>query len=252
MASVAYGRESAWTLNGRDSEDSALPGLVHFNMDTKEFTNISTRAFPAPVQRGTMHYVPVYGPSGIYIALGGSPILNDPADLIDFGTLPVFDPSSRKWYDQTTTGNKPAARVDHCVAGAASSNQTYEIFVYSGFTGKLGSASVALDTISILTLPAFHWVSVPYNPHNPRHGHACRSVGGSQILVVGGADSNPKVTFGDYNEIERSTMEEKDPWEQGLGIFDLSTLTWSDRYSASPPPYAQSDPIRQYYSQTGR
>ncbi|KAL9636018.1 MAG: hypothetical protein Q9164_003101, partial [Protoblastenia rupestris] len=247
--SVANDPQNAWVLGGVDEDINRLGSMVRFNMDTETFTNSSGTSFPSPGSRGAMHYVPVYGPSGIFIALGGIRFDNKPDPYADFGTLRVFDPASQKWHEQKTTGNKPAGRVDHCVAGAASSNQTYEIFVYSGFDGNLGTAAVPFDTINILTLPAFHWISVPYNPQNPRYGHTCHAVGGSQIVVVGGADANSKVTDGGFLGIAESIMESPDPLKQGLGIFDLSTLSWSDRYRSSPPPYTQSSPIQQYYLQ---
>lgn len=125
-------------------------------------------------------------------------------------------------------------------------------FVYAGWGTNLGSASVQYDTISILTLPAFHWISVPYNPSNPRHGHTCNAVGGSQILSIGGVDSNPQITTGNTTIITQSTFDSPDPFAQGLSIFDMTNLAWSNQYSASSPPYVQSDPVQQFYAQSER
>ena len=58
-------------------------------------------------------------------------------------------------------------------------------------------------------------------------------------MVVGVADGNPEQIHGEYKDIERSAMKEKDPWTQGLAISNLSTFSWSDHYSANPPPYTQ-------------
>ena len=124
--------------------------------------------------------------------------------------------------------------------------------MYGGYDTRPGTAAIPYDTIHILTLPAFHWIAVPYNPQNPRHGHTCHGVGGSQILVIGGADANPKVTTGSDEDINRSRFETPDPlFKQGLGIFDLTTLSWKDKYSAKPPAYTWSEPIKSFYEQTG-
>ena len=246
----ASGKDTALVLGGQKANNNQLPGLVQFDMNKKAFTNTSSADVGKIAYRGAMQYVPVYGSQGIFIALGGT--YDGSVDMPDFGTLPVYDPVAQIWYNQTTTGNKPASRVDACVAGIASTNQTYEIFVYSGYATHLGTQAVPFDTINILTLPAFHWINVPYNPSNPLHGHTCHSVGGGQILVVGGADANPKVIYGAFDQIAKSTMESPDPNKQGLGVFDLSSLTWQDHYSATPATYVQSDPIKQYYAQAGQ
>ena len=47
--------------------------------------------------------------------------------LVDFGTVSVFDPAKREWWNQTTTGSKPSRRVDFCTAGVNSTNGTYEM-----------------------------------------------------------------------------------------------------------------------------
>ena len=103
------------------------------------------------------------------------------------------------------------------------------------------------DTINILTLPAFHWISVPYNPQNPRIGLSCNAVGGSQILTIGGRDGNPKVTTGSHVQNIESSYDSPDPNAQGLAIFDMTNLTWSTQYTAGAPPYEQSTLVKQFY-----
>ena len=245
----ASGSSNAWTLGGQDSDDNLLPGMIEFDMVNKTFTNNTAKAVGGVLRDGNFLYVPVFGPSGIYLALAGR---DEGGNPISYDTVPVFDPSTQTWYNQTTTGNKPAARVNACAAGIASTNNTYEIFVYNGNNGNLGTQAVPFDTISILTLPAFQWITVPYNPQNPRYGHTCHAVGGSQILLVGGADANGKTVVGDYNDIYLAAMSTPDPNEQGLAVFDLNGLKWQDGYSASAPPYEQSGPIKDYYAQNGQ
>lgn len=114
----------------------------------------------------------------------------------------------------------------------------------------IGAASVQYDTISILTLPAFHWISVPNDPQNSRVGLSCNVVGGSQVLTIGGHDTNPK-QFGDRTdrEIIENSYNNPDPNAQGLAIFDMTNLTWSSQYTADAPQYEQSSPIKQFYAQ---
>ena len=111
--------------------------------------------------------------------------------------------------------------------------------------------AVQYDTINILTLPAFHWISVPYYPQNPRHGLSCNAVGGSQILTIGGVDSKAKVAHGSPDKNTKSTFDSHpDPFAQGLAVFDMTSLAFSDHFTARAPPYEQSDVVKQFYSQS--
>lgn len=122
-------------------------------------------------------------------------------------------------------------------------------FVYAGWGTELGSAAIPFDTVNILTLPAFHWISVPYNPNHPRLGHSCNAVGGSQIISIGGVDANPQMTTGSSEAIYKNTFNSTpDPFSQGLAIFDMTSLSFADHYSANAPPYEQSSVIKDFYS----
>lgn len=41
---------------------------------------------------------------------------------------------------------------------------------------------------------------------------------------------------------------EPDPWAQALGIFDLNTWGWSDKYDADADAYDSPDTIMDWYS----
>ena len=108
-------------------------------------------------------------------------------------------------------------------------------------------SAIQYDTISVLTLPAFHWITVPYNPQHPRHGHSCNPVGGSQVISIGGVDSTANSSanldwFNAYNA--------PDPFAQGLAIFDMTTLSFADHYNSDAPPYEQSEEVKRFYAQS--
>ena len=250
----AYGNGSAYVLGGTGSllyGKDFYTGMIRFDMSSQVFSNISSKTGATspsgnPGYEGAMQYVPPFGSSGVFVAMGGE----DNNGLIDFGYVQVYDPASGSWFNQTTTGSKPASRVNFCTAGAASTNGTYEIFVYAGDNGNLGTSSVPFDTVNILSLPAFNWFSVAYNPQNPRSGHTCEAVGGSLIAIVGGIDSNPKETTGSFNNVIESTFATPDPFAQGLAIFDLRTLDFPAEYIAGGGlVYKPNEVITQFYAQ---
>ena len=43
-----------------------------------------------------------------------------------------------------------------------------------------------------------------------------------------------------------------DPWQQGIGIFDMSEMQWKDSYDASAAPYVTPDIVKSYYQSNGR
>lgn len=118
-------------------------------------------------------------------------------------------------------------------------------FVYAGYGEDVDTAdSASYDTVSILTLPAFHWVSAPYTPNSTRTGHSCNAVGGSQILTIGGIDPYIQEDDGSTDDQFNSS----DPHTQGLAIFDMTKLAWLDQYTAGTPPYEQSSAVKQVYA----
>ena len=114
-------------------------------------------------------------------------------------------------------------------------------FVYGGWGGIYGPSAVQFDTISILTIPEFHWVSVPYYPRAPRIAHTCHGVGGGQVLVVGGLDSSYDDSTG--GGFRGTWNKSRDPFSQGLGVYNMTSLSWQDLYSSDPAPYVRSSLI---------
>ena len=129
---MAFDSNSAWIVGGfqyvsleQDLTRSLIPGMVRFDMASRSFTNSSIECCNATlgIDWGALHYVPSFGPAGIFIAMGGF----NGYIMIDFGTVSVFDPVKHEWWNQTTTGSKPRPREEFCTAGINSTNGTYEM-----------------------------------------------------------------------------------------------------------------------------
>lgn len=61
------------------------------------------------------------------------------------------------------------------------------------------------------------------------------------MIVVGGVTAN----IGD-NDLR------KDPWNQGLGVFDLTKLEWQASYDPSAEPYKTPGIVKDYISANGQ
>jgi hypothetical protein len=102
---------------------------------------------------------------------------------------------------------------------------------YPGSPGEYGD-------VYVLSLPSFTWVlvNVPSRIEIIREGHSCAIVGKSQLLSWGGLPTGENL---DLKELYAS----KDPFPQGIGIFDLNTLLWTNNYDADADDYVAHDKV---------
>lgn len=140
LGSVASGNGTGWFLGGnKDYSDNETyvptSGLLSYDFAANKASNASVAGISMAgwASYAQMHYVPNFGPAGVLISVGG--LHDDPADeyLTSMSTVQILDPSTGDWYEQATTGTAPAARKEFCLAGAASTNETYELVVYGKF-----------------------------------------------------------------------------------------------------------------------
>ncbi|KAK5660116.1 hypothetical protein OQA88_13585 [Cercophora sp. LCS_1] len=236
---------------GNDTADPVtVSGLVSYGfkahtLKNSTVTGVSTKGKESS---GGMVHIPYFGTHGMLLAMGGDGPASGGNDLISFDSVRIYDIGRREWTEQQTSGGVPMSRKDFCMAGTASNNQTYEILVYAGWDGTLGLNSIPYDEAFVLTLPGFYWVKASYPALHPRHGLSCNAVGRGQILTIGGVDTTKN---GGDNPYE-ATFDTPDPFERGLAIFDMGTLSWRDKYVAKPGSYAAAPDIRAYYNANGR
>ena len=120
--------------------------------------------------------------------------------------------------------------------------------MYGGWNSNLGDVAVAYDELYILSIPAFQWFRVRYTAVHPRHGHTCHIVGNRQLLSIGGVDTTQSRSYGSTaNGLDFATFTTRDPYPNGLGLFDISALNFSTNYNAHGEPYQQSTPVSTYY-----
>ena len=111
-------------------------------------------------------------------------------------------------------------------------------------TGNMTTAQIsqfdAYDEVYVLSLPAFAWFKADYTAMQSRQKHTCE-VFGRQMLSIGGYSTT------DNNLGHLST----DRFSQGLGIFDLTAMQWSDSYDANAEPYQTPDVVKAWYRENG-
>lgn len=112
--------------------------------------------------------------------------------------------------------------------------------MYGGITTADYKAS---GDVYILSLPGFvFFKATPSSSSTKRAEHACVLAGNRQMLSVGGIDvdlSFPEIFF------------DPDPWKNGLGVLDLTALTWGARYDAKARPYESPEVVKQWYAKGG-
>lgn len=152
----------------------AVPGLVSMGMKSTVWTNTSTSGFGefGTMVNGAAEFVP-FGPNGLIMLLGGAqgPLDDFAASSTDIGfaNITFYDPITRQWFSQGTTGQQPTGRQRFCSVGVQGPNNTYEIFLYGGFE----TASVTTsDEVFVLSLPGFVFTKVNSTTSTARADHA--------------------------------------------------------------------------------
>ncbi|KAG4273344.1 kelch repeat protein [Fusarium proliferatum] len=220
-----------------------LDGLLTYNMTTQRWANESTKALDYATWSGRATCIPSIGSSGLLIFMGGAkvkmPAFRNASEPVSFANITIFDPSSKEWYYQQTSGISPDPRVDFCSVGVQGPNNTYDIYIYGGWN-TWNDKTKAYGDVWVLSLPAFKWFKA--DVEGPRRGmHGCALVGKRQMLSIGG-----------NNWGKDEGWKDKDPWTQGIGILDLPGLTWSSDYNAEAEDYESPKVVKDWYQSGDR
>jgi hypothetical protein len=58
------------------------------------------------------------------------------------------------------------------------------------------------------------------------------------------------ISIGGTQEVSLGNQD--DPWTNGLGIFDMTTLNWTNAYNAAAPAYERPSLVSQFYANNSR
>lgn len=64
------------------------------------------------------------------------------------------------------------------------------------------------------------------------------------MVLIGGVDPRNSTMF---VGLSKDGDESKDPWAQGIGVFDLNVLKFKDSYQAQTEPYELPDLMKDYF-----
>ncbi|KAK4172368.1 hypothetical protein QBC36DRAFT_247700 [Triangularia setosa] len=230
----------------------AVPGITSFNMISGELKNSSSVGMGpfGTLWAGGAHHIPFGGmpeqSDGLLLFLGGvtAPVSSywgsSDHEPVEFINITMYDPFHKKWYSQKTSGAIPTPRYQLCLVGVNGDNGTYEIFIYGGISL---STAKTVGEVYVLSLPGFVFFKAPIeqSPITNRDDHTCVVAGKRQMITVGGYDE----TFSpDY-------WVNQDTWSNGLGVFDLTEMKWSDGYDAAAEEYKSPAVVKAWYSQGG-
>jgi Kelch motif len=240
-----------------------IPGIVSYNIETGTWKNESALGYSTygTAIYGEMQFVPNVGKEGLLVVLGGSTSdavrwTNRGSNYISFERINMFDPATGEWHNQTASGTIPGARERFCSVGAQGDNGTYEIFIFGGHvaspsgepqasnTDAQRQRNTALDEVFVLSLPGFVWTKADYRASFPRVNHACNIAGKRQMIVTGGL--NPSAANGS------ELIYSRDPWTQGIGVFDMTLMEWKDRYDANAESYRTPEALKSWYAANGQ
>ncbi|KAK7700822.1 hypothetical protein SLS64_010673 [Diaporthe eres] len=222
--------------NASVGSDTAVAGLVSFGMSSSVWTNTSIERTLVNAQA---EYAP-FGPNGLILLLGGT-LGDSPPTLIDFINITFYDPITKQFFSQPATGTIPTGRQRFCSVGVPGPDNTFEVFLYGGLLAD----NTVSDEVFVLSLPGFVFAKAD-NPGatTARADHACVAVGSGkrQMLSIGGTDASKGYP---------AEFADPDPWIQGLGVFDMTALRWTDGYANDAEAYDNPEVVKQFYRDGG-
>ncbi|KFY47081.1 hypothetical protein V495_02105 [Pseudogymnoascus sp. VKM F-4514 (FW-929)] len=211
-------------------QQMAMEQFVTYDYKTQTFKN---QTHSQHAYGGEAQFVPQYGEEGVVLFFGGIQLPDKSFQLdnqaANLSMIQVYDIHTGAFYNQTAT-NAPIGS-----------------FIFGGSTGKSTSQSngTPLSTVYILTLPYFHWLEVPNPVAHFRAGHSCALIGPKAIP---NRNQRQMVSVGGDYKAGHTDYTFDDEWNNGMKIFDLHDLSWSDDYDAAAKPYVRSDAVNKYYA----
>ncbi len=115
--------------------------------------------------------------------------------------------------------------------------------IYDGSSASQ-KINAGLDEVYILSLPSFVWFKANYTSSDPRMHHTCHIIGNRQMLSIGGLDPSA-ANYG-------AAINDTDPFWEGIKVFDLTTLQWTNYYNATAAPYLAPGPVAAHYAAGSR
>ena len=97
----------------------ASRGLLTFRFNDSQLTNTSDGNYERSLDQtnlygsGKMVNIPTFGTGGIIVLLGEG----NPAQVISFINITIYDKTEQKWYSQFASGALPEPRSDFCIVG---------------------------------------------------------------------------------------------------------------------------------------
>lgn len=113
-------------------------------------------------------------------------------------------------------------------------------FVYGGVDQR--NWTNVFDDIHILSIPGFVWFKAPVNS-TPRVSHTCEIIGRRQLLVIGGLDNADELGKNYWHD-----FTVPDPLKQGIGVFDMTDMSWKLGYDADADDYQSPQIVKDWYS----
>lgn len=105
--------------------------------------------------------------------------------------------------------------------------------MYGGFSYRgPRSESKVYDDIWVLSIPAFQWFKLDL-VGTPRGRHECVIVG-SQLFSIGGMG-------------KALSHQERGEWTQGVGVLDLTTMSWADSFDPNSKQYESPQVVKDWY-----
>lgn len=56
------------------------------------------------------------------------------------------------------------------------------------------------------------------------------------------------LSYGGWDPTGAASYSIQDPWPYGIGVFDMTALTWKSQFNPDAAAYVQSDLVKDFYA----
>ncbi|KAG0132780.1 hypothetical protein HOY82DRAFT_642258 [Tuber indicum] len=202
-------------------------GLITYDQATDTWKNETTPF--GGISEGGLVYIPTKT-DNVLIQLGGRSKWS--TRIRPFSEIRIYSTNQSKWYTQNLPSGAlvPAPRFAFCTALKSSlDGSSYQIYIMGGLealTSLNATGGATSTSIWVLSIPSFEWAQLPVMSKatavNPRAriGPKCLDIGEHYIFYYGGR-----------NAADDHTTVNCDKQANAAFLFDLNTLTWTDKFT---------------------
>ena len=229
------GGSKSWLAGGTNW----LPGMVTFDATAPSSPTWTNTTTGVPYFLGSTTVYVRFGKQGVLVSVGGYSSF-DNEEQREMSAVQVYNIDAQVWFEVQATGDIPPPRSEFCsILSSAPDDSSFQMTIYGGWSKSLGRS---LESVYVLTMPAFQWIKVNtthnnetlLSPYPGRRKHFCNAYKDRAMIVLGGELTDSS------DVLNTSSCNESYP---AIKLLDTTTFEWKNQFPLPDPIYQVPQPV---------